>query len=201
MALRTASLAVPFFSMLSLLVACGGSIDSGQSDSPLNGGGGGSSSGNAGGGGGGLGQCSAYPGCDTGDKEVSSPSACLQDDARCYDRTMCGATIWCTGPTAQCDGRPSCERGYTEVKSCPTDSDCKAMTTCGETIHCLRAVAQCTAYPSCAPGDTQVPSSSHCLQDDAVCYPSTLCGTTIWCTGHNADAFPPKPGSSSSGGM
>jgi len=38
------------------------------------------------------------PICDPGDKQVSSQSQCLQDDAKCYSRTTCNYTIWCTGP-------------------------------------------------------------------------------------------------------
>lgn len=39
------------------------------------------------------------PICDDGDTQVTSPSECLQDDARCYSRSnACGFTIWCTGP-------------------------------------------------------------------------------------------------------
>ncbi len=38
------------------------------------------------------------PICDAGDTQVSSSSACLQDDAVCYSRSTCGYTIWCTGP-------------------------------------------------------------------------------------------------------
>jgi hypothetical protein len=38
------------------------------------------------------------PICDPGDTQVSSQSECLQDDAKCYSRTSCNFTIWCTGP-------------------------------------------------------------------------------------------------------
>lgn len=38
------------------------------------------------------------PICDPGDTQVTSQSGCLQDDAKCYSRTTCGYTIWCTGP-------------------------------------------------------------------------------------------------------
>jgi hypothetical protein len=43
-------------------------------------------------------QCEAIPTCDEGHQKVSGPSACLQDDAACYKRSMCGQSIWCTGP-------------------------------------------------------------------------------------------------------
>jgi hypothetical protein len=36
------------------------------------------------------------PICDPGDKQVSSQSECLQD-AKCYARSVCNSTIWCTG--------------------------------------------------------------------------------------------------------
>ena len=105
MALCNLALTAPFFALLSLVVACGGGIESAQSDSPLNGKpGGGSSSGSSGGGssgggsssvggsssGGGSnsGGCGAIPRCDAGDQEVASSSACLQDDARCYPRPL-----------------------------------------------------------------------------------------------------------------
>ena len=43
------------------------------------------------------------PGADlrSGDTQVSSQSDCLQDDAKCYSRTTCNFTIWCTGPRDQ----------------------------------------------------------------------------------------------------
>jgi hypothetical protein len=44
--------------------------------------------------------CLAIPTCDDGHTKVASPDACLQDDAACYKRSMCGRTIWCTGPSS-----------------------------------------------------------------------------------------------------
>lgn len=44
--------------------------------------------------------CQAIPTCDTGHSAVASASDCLQDDAECYKRSMCGRTIWCTGPSS-----------------------------------------------------------------------------------------------------
>jgi hypothetical protein len=41
-------------------------------------------------------QCEGFPACDDGDTQVPSSSDCLQDDATCYERTLCGTTIWCT---------------------------------------------------------------------------------------------------------
>lgn len=38
------------------------------------------------------------PICDPGDTQVTSQSNCLQDDAKCYSRSSCNVTIWCTGP-------------------------------------------------------------------------------------------------------
>jgi len=46
--------------------------------------------------------------------------------------------------------------------------------------------AICLAMPVCDPGHEEVDSEADCLQDDAVCYSNTLCGTTIWCTGPDA---------------
>jgi hypothetical protein len=37
-------------------------------------------------------------GCNAGDWQIESETACLQDDAVCYSREACGSTIWCTGP-------------------------------------------------------------------------------------------------------
>ncbi len=42
--------------------------------------------------------CQAIPTCDEGHQKVSGPDACLEGDAACYKRSMCGRTIWCTGP-------------------------------------------------------------------------------------------------------
>jgi hypothetical protein len=125
--------------------------------------------------------CGAVPTCDLGDEEVASSSDCLQDDARCYSRTLCGATIWCTAPASNCDAVPVCQPGYVEVKTCPADAPCSPVTVCGSTILCLRS--ECPALPSCEPGDTKVPGPASCLQDDAACYARSACGMTIWCTG------------------
>lgn len=51
-----------------------------------------------------ISNCEAYPVCDEGHTEVSDSSGCLQDDAVCYERSMCGYTIWCTGPDGNIDG-------------------------------------------------------------------------------------------------
>lgn len=200
MSLRSSYLlGVPVLSLFSLVAACGGGIESSKSEQGIEG----SSSGSSGGAGGGVGgggrkgggggnNCTAAPACDPGDKSVSGPSACLQDDARCYERELCGANIWCTGPGAQCAAYPSCKNGMVEVTSCTT-KDCVSETLCGATIYC-RLDATCDGYPSCDPGHTTVPSPAQCLQDDAVCYPRTLCGSTIWCTGAipaDGGALPP----------
>jgi hypothetical protein len=133
-------------------------------------------------------QCAAYPSCDAGDEEVASESACLQDDARCYQSSLCGSTIWCTGPAVhQCEAYPACEPGDQEVASesgcLQDDASCYQRSICGYTIWCTGPVAQCAAYPSCDAGDQEVSSPSGCLQDDARCYERSLCGATIWCTG------------------
>jgi hypothetical protein len=44
--------------------------------------------------------CLAQPICDEGHTEVESEGDCIQDDAVCYSRSMCGVTIWCTAPDA-----------------------------------------------------------------------------------------------------
>lgn len=44
--------------------------------------------------------CLAQPICDAGHTEVESEGDCIQDDAICYSRSMCGVTIWCTAPDA-----------------------------------------------------------------------------------------------------
>jgi hypothetical protein len=48
--------------------------------------------------------CQAIPTCDEGHQKVSGPDACLQDDAACYKRSLCGRTIWCTGPATTSGG-------------------------------------------------------------------------------------------------
>jgi len=184
MSLRSSLLLLAFPS-LSLVVACGGGIESKpdqaiQGNTPNEA----ASSSQASGGaqGGSVGACRGIPSCDSGDEQVSGPSACLQDDARCYQRAVCGTSIWCTGSTTeQCAAYPSCKPGYIEVPSCTT-KDCVSETVCGATIYC-RPDAQCDGYPSCDPGHTKVASPAQCLQDDAVCYTRALCGVTIWCTG------------------
>jgi hypothetical protein len=44
-------------------------------------------------------QCQAFPSCDVGHNAVASADDCLDGDAACYKRTMCGRSIWCTGTT------------------------------------------------------------------------------------------------------
>jgi hypothetical protein len=127
--------------------------------------------------------CTAYPSCDLDDLEVESASGCLQDDARCYERSMCGATIWCTGPAeVTCRALPVCQPGFTPVETCPQDASCVEETMCGQTITCMDSV-QCAGYPSCDGDDVEVEGPSGCLQDDAHCYERSMCGATIWCTG------------------
>lgn len=127
-------------------------------------------------------QCGAVPRCDEGDLEVASSSGCLQDDARCYSRSLCGATVWCTGQVDVCEAVPECQPGFVQVKTCPADASCFPVTLCGATIFCKDS-AQCAAVPSCDAGDTKISGPSACLQDDAACYERTVCGSTIWCTG------------------
>jgi hypothetical protein len=49
----------------------------------------------------------------------------------------------------------------------------------------------CLAYPACNPGDIEVPSSAYC-RPGASCYASSLCCSTIWCTGEvtQCNAYP-----------
>lgn len=126
--------------------------------------------------------CRAIPTCDEPDDEiVSGPSECLQDDARCYSRTKCDQTIWCTGSDAACKALPVCPPGSAEVAKCPPNADCSSVTLCGTTIYCM---GSCEGpQPICDPGDKQVSGPGACLQDDAVCYSRSTCGYTIWCTG------------------
>ena len=49
------------------------------------------------------------PACKDGETEVADSSACLQDDAICYENAN---GTWCTGPDAP---TPSCQDGETEV--------------------------------------------------------------------------------------
>ena len=56
--------------------------------------------------------CDAYPGCQDGHVEVDGPQDCLFDNADCYEVTLCGTTIWCTGESdAEC---PPCDEGSCE---------------------------------------------------------------------------------------
>jgi hypothetical protein len=128
--------------------------------------------------------CEAYPSCNEGDMEVGSSTECLQDDAVCYERELCGTTIWCTGP------------GYTQ---CMVEDDCADGESCNTTDYCdapidnpnalvactgrCEALDNCLAVPVCDEGDSEVGSESECLQDDAVCYEREMCGVSIWCTG------------------
>jgi hypothetical protein len=96
------------------------------------------------------------------------------------------------GPGTKCEGDPACPVGYDHVPSCLSSgtAGCTHVTVCGVTIACE---AQCDGYPSCDPGDTKVASQADCAQDDATCYPRSLCGITIWCSGTGADAGPRLP--------
>jgi hypothetical protein len=197
MTLRRSFIFAPLL-LVSALAACGGSIESPRenTDPTAPGGRSGGSPGSGGAGGGGN-TCTAVPACDPGDAWVANASGCAKDDARCYSRSACGATIWCTGATEQCAAYPSCPPDYVQVPSCLGQGTpgCVKVTVCGATIACQPDTAQCDGYPNCNPGDTQVASSSQCLQDDAVCYQRTTCGVSIWCTGPSApDAGPPPPG-------
>lgn len=41
--------------------------------------------------------CLALPTCDIGHEPVSGPDACAKGDgAVCYERKLCGKTVWCT---------------------------------------------------------------------------------------------------------
>jgi hypothetical protein len=129
-------------------------------------------------------QCTGMPSCDPWDDVVVNQASCLQDDARCYARSMCGSTVWCTGRSPiDCEAYPECPDGAVQVSSCdPGPNWCTSVTLCGTTIHC-ESFANCMAFPSCDEGDSVVPSESACLLDDARCYPRTMCGSTIWCSG------------------
>lgn len=196
---RPSLLAVPFLGLVSLVVACGGSIESGSEKELFENGPGGSSgsSGGDGSSGGGSARCRAAPSCDPGDRVLAGKSGCAFSE-NCYERTVCDETIRCARSESQCAAYPSCKDGYVEVpaSSCKT-KDCVTETLCGATIFC-KPDAQCDGYPSCDSGHKPVKSPSECLQDDAACYPRTLCGVTIWCTGPlagdaGAPRFPPPP--------
>ena len=82
----------------------------------------------------------------------------------------------------------ACPPGSNQVASCRPGADCFTSSFCGQPIYCESQTSQCDAYPTCDPGHIQVGSPSQCFQDDAVCYPRSICGTTIWCTGPSNDA-------------
>ena len=118
-----------------------------------------------------LNTCQAYPTCDEGHEEIEDEGACLQDDAVCYERSLCGYSSWCTGPASSC-APLACAPEEVAIDS---DED-------GCTDTCV-APEECEAFPSCDEGHQAVASATECLQDDAVCYERSLCGSTIWCTG------------------
>lgn len=124
--------------------------------------------------------CEAFPVCDEGDRQVSDAAACEPGTA-CYERSICGSTIWCSG-TTYCRAVPRCLPGFAEVGACPPGGSCTTVSSCGASIVCLD-LATCPGLPSCDAGDTQVEKASACLQDDARCYPREACGARIWCTG------------------
>jgi hypothetical protein len=191
---RHAFFAVASLSLVSLVVACGGAIESPRSDD-AGAGTPGSSGGIKGGGSSGtVGSCTLAPSCDSGDTRVPSESACPQDQANCYNRSACGETIWCAHTV--CEGDPSCPVGYVNVPSCQGSSDCVVTNVCGQPVYCSRDLVQCDGYPACDGGDTQVASPGQCIQDDATCYQRYACGYTIWCTGPlppDAGVVPPPP--------
>jgi hypothetical protein len=134
--------------------------------------------------------------CDQGDQNLGGAGACAPDASRCYTKSLCKITIRCAGPPqAVCAGYPSCKAGYQQVAACPNDgTPCVTETMCGAAILCAQIPVMCEAYPSCDLGHWEVPSQSQCLQDDAVCYSRSLCGTTIWCTGPLATDAGAGPG-------
>lgn len=187
-AMRTSSLLL--FSALFGLAACGGAV---RNDDLFSGGGGesnsssgSSSSGSSGGSSGAIGTCGAVPVCEPGDTEVSSESECLQDDAYCYSRSLCGMTIWCTGTIRQCKARPICPPGTYQVDTCVT-KQCTSVTKCGITIQC--DVTCEGPPPTCDTLDVEVPGPEYCLNE---CYSRTnRCGLVIWCTDSGLPPFDP----------
>ncbi len=123
------------------------------------------------------------PACDFGDESALSEASCKGADY-CYSRAHAcnGAVVWCAHRNAQCDAVPSCDKGDTQVKSCPggTGISCYPRTLCGSTITCMHRDA-CLALPECDPGDKEVVDISTCKQPGAACYSRTACNFTIWC--------------------
>jgi hypothetical protein len=76
--------------------------------------------------------CQAIPVCDDGHDQVPGPSDCLQDDAACYKRAMCGRTIWCTGPSAEGGGGEGSGSGAGPGEMCGGF----AGTTCRQGLRC-----------------------------------------------------------------
>lgn len=192
--LRASHLAVPFLSLFSFVVACGGAIESSSEreiNEPPRSGGSSGSSGTSGT----TGVCSDGPRCDPGDARLDGKRTCTFSE-NCYERSSCGVSIRCARLESQCAAYPACAGGYVEVPaSACTTKDCVAETVCGTTIYCVPDEAQCDGYPQCEPGHLQVKSPSGCYQDDAVCYSRSSCGVTIWCTGSSASdaGFPDLP--------
>lgn len=128
--------------------------------------------------------CEAAPACDAGDTQVASESECPADTS-CYQREMCGTTIWCWGQEPCTEG-PPCKEDETKVATesdCLADGTCYSTELCGATVWCTAPGETCQGMPTCDGDDTMVAGPEGCLQDDAKCYEATLCGVTIWCTG------------------
>ena len=86
------------------------------------------------------------------------------------------------GEESQCDGRPECGDGWTQVTGCVPDSECAQLTTCGETIICQKIDPTCEGpRPLCDAGDEEIEGKNACPQD-AKCYSrSNNCNFTVWC--------------------
>lgn len=97
-------------------------------------------------------QCEAIPQCHEGDVEVASSSDCLQDDAVCYELSLCGTTIWCTGPSSpppvNCLDDSECADG----ERCDTENYCDSPTDCPDGLDCIAlCYGRCVEAPVCEP--------------------------------------------------
>lgn len=133
------------------------------------------------------------PACDPGDRTVANEASCGSEAAYCYSRaSTCEndspSLVWCAHDNpVQCDARPACDQGDTQVTQCPVSRPvgvhftCYTRSACGSSIGCVKPESSCTALPQCNAGDVEVTKIDTCSQPGISCYPVTECNFTIHC--------------------
>ena len=148
------------FSIGSLALACGGSIES-KTDRPVdpnapssNGGRSSSTSGGTTGNGPGTARpepCEGEASCRDGYLRMPF----CAPGAHCETFTVCGTTVVCQLDESQCDGYPACDPGHTKVNSASEclqdDAACYSRTACGITIWCTGPLAVDAGPPAPMP--------------------------------------------------